>query len=64
VILSAKSIFSFISNMLAQAKGMQGFSSAKNHRTLPGGYGQTHRGLGDTETRVPILQHGYNLTEE
>lgn len=44
------------------------FSNAKNHWTFWGGYGVTHPGFGDTETRIEdvdlILQYGHFLTEE
>ena len=52
----------------AQNQKRVNFSNAKDHWTFMGGYGQTHRGFGDTETRVQqfdaILQYGYYLTEE
>ncbi len=52
----------------AQEDKTTGFNNAKDHRTILGGYGQTHRNLGDTMTRVQqvdaILQYGYFLTEE
>lgn len=49
-------------------EGAVNFSNAKDHWTVLGGYGQTHRNLGDTRTRVQQLdaklQYGYFLTEE
>ena len=52
----------------AQEEKSTEFSTAKDHWTLLGGYGTTHRNLGDTNTRVQevdlILQYGYFLTGE
>ncbi|RJQ16418.1 MAG: acyloxyacyl hydrolase [Nitrospiraceae bacterium] len=61
-------IFSFSARIYAEEKKPATFSNAKSHRTILGGYGQTHRNLGDTHVRVQqsdlILQYGHFLTEE
>ncbi len=58
----------FSSLVFAQDKDSFIFNKAKSHWTILGGYGVTHPGFGDTETRVKdidlILQYGYFLSEE
>ena len=52
----------------AQEKTPAGFNKAKGHWTFLGGYGVTHKGFGDTRTRVEsadfLLQYGHFLTRE
>ncbi len=52
----------------AQDKETEGFRNAKSQWSLLGGYGVTHPGLGDTETKVQtvdfILRYGYFLSKE
>lgn len=52
----------------AQEEKPLGFSNAKGHWTLLGGYGNTHTNFGDTQERVQvvdlILQYGHFLTKE
>lgn len=54
--------------VFAQETNPVGFNKAKSHWTLLGGYGVTHKGFGDTRTRVEtadfILQYGYFLSEK
>ena len=63
-------VLSILSSSLsfAQEKSSAGFNKAKGHWTFLGGYGVTHKGFGDTRTRVEsvdfILQYGYFLTGE
>jgi len=52
----------------AQDDKTLGFSNAKSHWTVLGGYGNTHTNFGDTQDRVQefdlILQYGHFLTKE
>ncbi len=68
IVLVLSLLFSSSGIVLAQEKNSVGFSNAKDHWTFLGGYGVTHPGLGDTETRLEevdlILQYGYFLSEE
>ena len=61
-------IFSVVSVSFAQGSNKVGFKNAKDHWTILGGYGVTHPGWGDTETRIEdidlILQYGRFLSEE
>lgn len=61
-------ILSFPFVTFAQEEKELSFANAKSHWTFFSGYGVTHKGLGDTRTRVEtvdfILQYGYFLSEE
>ncbi len=62
------SIFFFVCTTFAQERKIAGFNKAKSHWTFLGGYGVTHKGFGNTNTKVEtadfILQYGYFLSEE
>jgi len=62
------SIFFSPSIVFALETNPVGFNKAKSHWTLLGGYGVTHKGFGDTRTKVEtadfILQYGYFLSKE
>ena len=61
-------VFSVVSVSFARENNKAGFNKAKSHWTILGGYGITHPGWGDTETRIEdidlILQYGRFLSEE
>lgn len=60
--------FSLVPATFGQGEKSVGFHRAKSHWTFLGGYGVTHKGFGDTRTKVEtvdfILQYGYFLSEE
>ena len=61
-------IFSVVSVSFARESNKVGFNKAKSHWTILGGFGITHPGWGDTETRIEdvdlILQYGRFLSGE
>ena len=61
-------IFSVVSVSFAQESNKVGFNKAKSHWTILGGFGITHPGWGDTDTRIKdvdlILQYGRFLFKE
>ncbi len=55
-------------SVFAQENHRADFLNSKDHWTILGGYGISHKGFGSTETRVEtvevILGYGYFMTEE
>ena len=62
------SLILLVSSAAAQEIHHNAVLSSQYHWTLLGGYGVSHKGFGDTETRVEstdlILQYGYLIREE